>query len=95
LHLLNHVFPFGDFERVGYAAEVYASAVATNLSTDSTGAELIGYGSMRLQGELYQAAVAATLKSPVPHLQFMVFFESVCGTMATHIGILKKYDYVV
>lgn len=93
-HLLNDVFPFGDLERVRYATEVYASAIATNLSTDRTGAELIGYGGMGLQRKFYHAAVAAALKSPVPPPSVQGVLH-VCESVATHIGILKRYDYVV
>lgn len=34
--LLDQVFPFGDFERICYAAKIYTSAIAPALPTDGT-----------------------------------------------------------
>jgi hypothetical protein len=40
--VLDHVFPFLDFEAVIYASEIHAAVVAPAFPADAAGAELVG-----------------------------------------------------
>lgn len=64
MEILNQILPSLDFKTLRNPTQVHTPAVSTNLATDTARAKLVGHGSLRVEGELDGAALAASLKIP-------------------------------
>ena len=62
--LLDQILSLGYFQTICYPAQVDATAVSADFTTDTACTELVGYWSLRIQCELYAAALAASFEFP-------------------------------
>lgn len=63
--ILNQLLPPRYLQTIRNPTQIHTPAIPTDLATDATRTQLVGYRCLRVEGELDAATLAATLEFPI------------------------------